>query len=418
MMGFYRGFFSGVAGCLSLIGLVSLNAPCWGDFITMVDNGSSSNRVDLVFVGDGYTAGEISTTYAAHVSAMVSYMFGSAGNPLSRYASFFNVHRVNVISNQSGADVPQSGIFRDTALDATYRYDGVTDRLLYFNTAKANAAVSTALAGTGVDVDMRVGVVNESVYGGGGGQWAVYAGGNPQAPEIAVHELGHSYAGLADEYFSPGSYAGPEPVEANVTTSPATGKWDRWVGYVDPVSDIGAIGYYEGGKYVSDGIYRPSADSIMRSLNRPFDAVGREALVSAIYNEVNPLDAWLSESSMLDQSSSAWVDVVDPSVINVDWLLDGSLLSATGEMLNIGQLGLAPGDYTLTATAYDNLLDHSFTGDSLDWWRLNSAPLTRSISWSVTISAVPEPSALGWLLICSLGHLFRRQVRRGQTVDG
>ncbi|MCC7334461.1 MAG: hypothetical protein IT422_05175 [Pirellulaceae bacterium] len=398
-----------------MIGLILLSAPCWGDFITLVDNGRSSNRVDLVFVGDGYTAGEISTTYAAHVSSMVSYLFGTASNPLSRYASFFNVHRVNVISNQSGADVPQSGILRDTALDATYRYDGVTDRLLYFNADKANSAVNTALAGTGVDIDMRVGVVNESVYGGGGGQWAVYAGANIQdSKEIAVHELGHSYAGLADEYFSPGSYAGPEPVEANVTTSPATGKWDRWVGYDDPDSDIGEIGYYEGGKYVSNGIYRPSDNSLMRSLNRPFDAVGREALISTIYSEVNPLDAWLAESSKLDQSSSAWVDVVDPSVIDVDWFLDGNLLSATGENLNIGQLGLSPGDYTLTATAYDNLLDHSFTGDSLDWWRLNSAPLTRSISWSVTISAVPEPSALGWLLICSLVQLFRRQERKEQ----
>ncbi len=406
-MGFYWRF----TGVLSVVGLIWLSSPSRADFVTMVNNGNSGNRVDLVFVGDGYTASEVSTTYAGHVSSMVSYMFGSASNPLSRYASFFNVHRVNVISNQSGADVPQSGITRDTALDATYRYDGTTDRLLYFNAAKANAAVSTALAGTSIDVDMRIGVVNESVYGGGGGQWAVYAGGNAQASEIAVHELGHSFAGLADEYFSPGTYTGLEPAAANVTTSPATGKWDRWVGYNDPSSNIGPIGYYEGGQYVSNGIYRPSDNSIMRNLYRPFDAVGREALVSAIYNEVHPLDAWLMESTMLDQTSSAWVDVVDTSVIDVDWFLDGTLLTVTGEMLNVGELGLTPGNYTLTAKAYDNLLDHSFLGDGLDWWRLAPGRLTQSVSWSLAITAVPEPNAWGLLLVCSSGYVLRRRER-------
>ncbi len=397
--------------CLSLLVQFSLNSHCHADFVTLVNNGSSSNRVDLVFIGDGYTAGEIATTYSNHVSSMVSYLFGNASNPLSRYASYFNVHRVNVISNQSGADIPQSGITRDTALNATYRYDGTTDRLLYFNASLANAAVNTALVGTGIDVNMRVGIVNESVYGGGGGQWAVYAGGNSLAPEIAVHELGHSFAQLADEYFSPGTYSGPEPSAANVTTSPATGKWDRWLDYNDPNSNIGPIGYYEGGQYVSNGIYRPSLDSIMRNLNRPFDAVGREALIRSIYDDVNPLDAWLSEATILDQNGSAWVDVVDPTLIDVDWFIDGNLLTAAGEMINIGQLGLAPGNYTLTAKAYDNLLDHAFTGDGLDWWRLAPGALTQSVSWNLAITAVPEPATWSLCLVVGVVTFARRRTR-------
>ena len=322
------------ASCLAsfaAILILTSNGRC--DYFTLINNGASSNRVDVVFVGDGYTAGEIASKYTGDVSNMVSYMFGGTQNPFPRYNQFFNVHRVNVISNQSGADIPQSGITKDTALDATYRYDGQTDRLLYFNANKANAAVNSALVGSGIDVDMRIGIVNESVYGGGGGQWAVYAGGNSSAREIAVHEIGHSFAGLADEYFSPGTYTGSEPAQVNITTNPSTGKWDRWVGYTDPNSNIGAIGYYQGGGYYSDGLYRPSDNSKMRALDRPFDAISREAFIQAIYNEVNPLDQWLSESTTLHTSDTAWVDVVDPSVIKVNWFLDGSLLNVNGETL-------------------------------------------------------------------------------------
>ncbi len=397
--------------CALLLGYYAPSSQCRADFVTLLNNGNSSNRVDLVFVGDGYTAGEIATTYAGHVSSMITTLLGSASSPLSRYASYFNVHRVNVVSNESGADIPQMGITRDTALNATYRYDNQNDRLLYFNAGLANNAVSTALVGTGIDVDMRIGIVNESVYGGGGGQWAVYAGGNTQAPEIAVHELGHSFANLADEYFSSGNYTGTEPSAANVTTSPATGKWDRWLGYNDPNSNIGPIGYYQGGQYVENGIYRPSDNSIMRSLGRPFDAVGREAMIKAIYDEVNPLDAWLTESTILDQNGAAWVDVIDPSLIDVDWFIDGNLLTtANGEMLSIGALGLAVGDYTLTARAYDRLLDHSRTGSALDWWRLSPDALSQSVSWRLAITAVPEPSICGlWLVFGAVSFVRRRR---------
>lgn len=286
----------------------------------------------------------------------------------------------------------------------------MTDRLLYFNAGLANNAVNAALAGTGIDVDMWIGIVNESACGGGGGQWAVYAGGNQFASDIALHELGHLFANLADEYFSPGNYAGPEPTAANVTTSPATGKWDRWLGYNDPNSNIGPIGYYEGGQYVSNGIYRPSDNSIMRSLGRPFDAIGREAMIKALYDEVNPLDAWLSESTILDQTGAAWVDVIDPSLIDVDWFLDGNLLTTfNGQMLSIGGLGLAVGDYTLTARAYDRLLEHSRTGSALDWWRLSPDALSQSVSWRLAITAVPEPGLCGlWMMLGAVSLVRRR----------
>ena len=357
---------------------------------TVVNNGPSDNRVDLMFIGDGYTASQIDTVYSDHVQDEINYLFsGAYRNPFPRYDKFFNVHRVNVISNESGADQPPNNIFRDTALDASYWWNGSVERCLYFNTSKANNAVNTALAGTNIDVDARIGVVNDSKYGGCGGTWAVYAGANSSATDIAVHELGHSLAQLADEYFyTDDHYSGGEPSSVNLTTNPSLGKWDRWVGYDDPQTNIGTIDYYEGGGYNATGLFRASDNSEMRALFRPFDAISREQFITRFYDEVDPLDGWLNNSGVLEDPNSVWVETIDPTVINVEWSLDGSSLGLLGESLDIATLSLAPGSYTLTARAYDGIVDHAFTGDALDWYRKpDTSALQQSITWTMSISA-------------------------------
>ena len=163
---------------LAAAGLLILTPAARADFVTVRgDAARAANRVDVAFVGDGYTAADHAAgTYGAHVENYLGYMFdpGALADPFPRYANFFNVHRVTVTSNESGADDPNAnggaGVYKDTALDASYAWGGGVDRLLYFDTGKANAAVNAALAGSGIDVDMRLGVVNGAKYGGGGGQ--------------------------------------------------------------------------------------------------------------------------------------------------------------------------------------------------------------------------------------------------------
>ena len=94
----------------------------------ILDNGPSANRVDIVFAGDGYRAAEIDTTCVQHVGALVGYLFGGGPltDPFGRYEHFFDAWRVNVVSAESGADDPGVGVFRDTALGTSYRWDGVT----------------------------------------------------------------------------------------------------------------------------------------------------------------------------------------------------------------------------------------------------------------------------------------------------
>ena len=375
---------------------------------TVVSTGDSANRVDMVFIGDGYTATQLDNEYVTHVQDTTDYFFQQTP-PFTRYRNFFNAFRVNIASNESGADDPNSGIYVDTALDASFNVGG-TDRCLYFDTAKANAAVNDAFSGTGIDVDMRLGTVNTAKYGGCGGQWGVYAGANGAAKEIAVHEVGHSFARLADEYFyTDDNWNGGEFSEWNVTNDPNSGKWDRWLGYVDPDSDIGAIGYYEGGRYHATGVWRPSDNSKMRALNRPFDAISREKFIFEIYDETDPLDDWIEENVTYTEDDILWVDTVDDEVISVKWFADDLLIQEGGTSLNLNALGLGSGEFEIRALAYDTLLDHSFSGDSLDWWRLERDMLEQTVTWNVNLSAVPEPGASVFLV---LGSLFAGQRRR------
>ena len=237
--------------------------PARAVYTTFLNNGPSSNRVDIVFLGDGYTASQLNV-YQSHISSMMNHFFNQGEEPFPRYHNYFNAHRIDIISQQSGADDPTANFFVNTALDAHYLYDGVTQRLLYISDSKANAALSSGLGGA-FTADMKLVAVNATQYGGGGGAYAVYAGGNVSATEVALHELGHSFAGLADEYGgNTAIYTGGEPTDPNITKNSTGAKWSRWIGYNQP--GIGTIGAYEGGGYYDHGLYRPSLNSKMRVL--------------------------------------------------------------------------------------------------------------------------------------------------------
>jgi hypothetical protein len=387
---------------VSVCGLVGRAAA--SDYTTIINSGPSANRVDVVFLGDGYTAGELDTAYTQHIAAMTDYFFLPRGDtltdPFPTYRNFFNVHRIDVVSSQSGADKPWLGQFVDTALDGSYAWGGGPERLLYVDHSKAVNALNNGLSGAGFGAEMRLVTVNDTTYGGGGGYFGVYAGGNGSSTEIALHELGHSFAGLADEYDygGPTNYDGPEPSQPNVTTNPAGSKWEHWLGYNQP--RIGVIGAYEGAMYSQTGIFRPSDNSKMRALFRPFDVVSREQIILQIYALVDPLDAWTDNSTTLFDPVLE-ISVVDPDVIDVEWLVDGLLVErATGPTFNPADYGFGAGEYAMTARAFDG------TG----WVLINPEMLEQSVTWSVVMT--PEPSS-ALLLAAGLLALRRRGATRG-----
>jgi hypothetical protein len=246
-------------------------------------NGPSSTKFDLVFVGDGYTSGQLGT-YAQHVQGKFNEIM--AIEPFKSHRTQFNAWRVDVISAQSGVDNdPTQGVLRSTALDM-YFWCNAIERLLCVNTTKAQQQAAAA-----PDVDQILALANSTKYGGAGGTVATASGGHASSGQIAIHELGHSIGRLADEYdYADGScYPNGEPVELNVSRltaaqMQATGtKWARYLGQSTP--DGGVIGTYEGARYYSRCIYRPSSNSIMRTLGRQFNSPSRDEMIRQFYIE-------------------------------------------------------------------------------------------------------------------------------------
>lgn len=250
-------------------------------------NGPSEDHYDIVFVGDGYTEADL-PAYSEHVRARYDELMSI--EPFASHRERFNAWQVNVVSPETGVDNdPDQGIERNTPLDMEF-WCGGTERLLCVDTTAAREYAAQAR-----DVDQIMAVGNSTKYGGAGytqNDIATVSGGNDQAGQIAIHEFGHSIAGLGDEYdYSGGAtYTGPERAEPNLsvlTADEMRQQQTKWFDYLDhPTPDGGNIGTFEGGGgEFSYGIYRPSEDSMMRSLGKQFNSVSRDALIAAFNTE-------------------------------------------------------------------------------------------------------------------------------------
>ncbi len=349
--------------------------------VTLQDNGPPENRIDIVFVGDGYTAGEMGT-FATHVDNARSDLF--AKFPFSAYQSLFNVHRVEAISAESGVDNdPTQGIFRNTAIDMGF-WCGGTERALCMSVFKAYQFAANA-----PDADQVLGVANSTKYGGVGypsNNAGTLSGGNSSATEIAIHELGHSLGNLADEYDygGPTVYTGSEPFTRNVSIYDTTQmanlntKWANWLGDAGNGGD-GPVATYEGAHYSEQGIFRPTPNSEMRALFRPFNAPSIEGLIIEFYRIVDPIDSSTPTGAPLGVGDTISVDTVGVP-LDISWIVDGEeLVGESGMTLPIGPLGLSFGMHTIDVVVRDET-SYVRDEDARDLW------MTSQRSWSVNVT--------------------------------
>ena len=197
-----------------------------GEVWTLFENGPPSEKVDLLVLGDGYAAGE-REKFQADARRLVEALFEE--EPFRSRRGDFNVRGLDLPSAESGVTRPRAGQFRRTPLSAEYNiFDSERYILTYDNRALRDAA--SAAPYEFIEI-----LVNEAQYGGGGifNFQATAAADTGFAEYVFIHEFGHHFAGLADEYYTSdvayetGAAYHPEPWEQNVTAlhDPANVKW-------------------------------------------------------------------------------------------------------------------------------------------------------------------------------------------------
>ncbi|WP_405635764.1 M64 family metallopeptidase [Streptomyces sp. NBC_00056] len=340
-----------------------------GEVTALQKTGPSEGRLDLVIMGDGYTADQ-QEDFRQDAESKLDSIF--AIEPYKSYKGLFNFWLVNTVSNESGVSGdPTQDVVKDTALSSYFFCDDV-ERLLCINEKKVDSYAQQA-----PDSDIVFVVSNATKYGGAGYSGlqstaghtgiATMSSDNDRSYLIGAHELGHSIGLLADEYqyAGYGRYPGAEPVEPNTSILTADGmsgakaKWYRWLGESDPAG--GTVGAYEGGGYYEYGIYRPTQNSIMRALDtEQFNLVGREAMIAGFYRDADVLTARTPTTRTLRPQDHIRVDLAPLakglSDVRVHWYVDGvEVRRAAAEHAVTGkELGARKGTHTVTATAVDN----------------------------------------------------------------
>ncbi len=195
-----------------------------GPLLALEQHGDPADKVDLLILGDGYTAAE-RPKFESDARRMIEMLFGQ--EPFKRHRGDFNVWGLSPAAAESGISRPSTGIHKRNPVGATYDAFGSERYVLTFDNRAFREAAQFA------PYDFVEILVNAETYGGGGifGLYGTVAADSAWAPYIFVHEFGHHFAGLADEYYTSDvatdNGAVVEPWEKNVTANadPATLKW-------------------------------------------------------------------------------------------------------------------------------------------------------------------------------------------------
>lgn len=201
------------------------HAPLPSPLVAIRKNGPSEDKVDLLILGDGYTEKERSK-FVADARRLSDALFDVS--PFRERAQDFNVWALMASAPESGVARPSSGLYRWSPLGTRYDAFGSERYVLTFEN-RAMRDLAQYAPYEFVEI-----LVNSETYGGGGiyGLYSTAAAGSEWSPYLFVHEFGHHFAGLADEYYTaPVSYQSSderrEPWEPNVTAlrDPAKLKW-------------------------------------------------------------------------------------------------------------------------------------------------------------------------------------------------
>ena len=263
--------------------------PVSASFTKIYGNGEPETAVDLAFIAEGYKANEMGK-FRDDVKKMADYLFSE--EPFIAYKDKINIWAVEAVSSDSGTDIPGEQYYVNTILNSSF-YTFDIDR--YLTTQDIKSVNDYAAV---VPHDNIVVLINSDKYGGGG-VYNYYSGtttGHQLSLKVFIHEFGHGFAGLADEYYSSEvAYEefyplDVEPWEPNITTMvDFDSKWKKMIDKETPVPTPpeekyrNVTGLFEGGGYSAKGIFRPEMECRMKSnSSKGYCSVCRQAIKEMI----------------------------------------------------------------------------------------------------------------------------------------
>ena len=395
--------------CCAIVLALQLAAVLHAQTVTQIrDNGPRDNRLNIVLLSEGYTSEELATKFPADAETIVESVLAS--EPFAHYRNHFNAFTIAVASAESGADQPAKGIWRNTYFNSSFDSFGLSQSLTLppnnfnDNYADGHGKVDRLLMQFVPDYDLAIVVVNDERYGGAAIGRTSTVSMSAAAREVAVHEVGHSFADLGDEYESAGPPDTPRVERPNATqqTIRSSIKWSSWISPGTPIPTPETIdtktgdpvhgkevGLFEGANYNTSGWFRPKYECKMRTSSWPFCEVCTEALILHVYGGVSPIDTATpaQRSLMLYQGESAKLAIrrLEPVThrLSAQWFIDGvAVAGVTGDEFNVSHANLAPGKHTIRVDVSDPtpLVRN-------DWLHT----MTQSHDWTITINDTPPP---------------------------
>lgn len=367
--------------------------------------GSLANRVNIMIVGDGWTAAQI--TAGAYSRACVRLKDRLiALKPFAEYKNLLNVLRVDVPSTQAGTSHELGNVRVDNYFGTYFSkttVDGrdTDDRGVWFRSwSRSRRLLGEVNPRTPRNVILVL--INDATYGGA----AMFLGSAAQgvgtvtthadAGDVFVHELGHALVNLADEY-DYGGHNAPrrEPAEANVTieSDPTRVKWKHWI-----EARVPGIGVHRGAQYCQNGVYRPKANCLMKALNQEMCEVCLERAVQRFFENVSLIDDSLSNQAAITltvgRGFGFYVATVAPErpVLEAQWFLDGRRVAGTetaGTRGPVYRIDLTPaqlpaGNHTLRFVVQDK------TPLTANWPATVRTHAPSVKQWAIAVRAAPN----------------------------
>lgn len=384
-----------------LITLTTAKAQVF-DVVQIQNSGDPNKCLNLVIMGDGYTADQ-QDDFIDTASNITSYLFSIA--PWAQYKNYFNVYAIKVISPESGVK------HANTASDCGSYFTEVSNPINYFGTrfdgfgihrltiVSNGARVGNVLATNFPNYDLVFIVGNTPQYGGSGGTYAVFTA-NAASSEIAAHEIGHTFAGLADEYYAGDQYFA-EKINMTQESDPTLIKWRNWVG----TGTTGIHNYCCGGN--SSLWHKPTNNTCkMEQLNLPYCNVCKEGIIEKIHSMVNPIVGYSPDNSETIASGTTPITfqltqllLPIPNTLHIKWQLDTALLDINSEFFQLFPASLAEGLHTLAAIVTDETSmvrvdNHTTVHANTVTWTINKSNLgieTQAVTTKIAYTLFPNP---------------------------